>query len=52
MKTFTVKQIAKKLMEIDDESDSFIQMCRQDERKGVQRLIEKWEKEKIGRAHV
>ena len=46
MKTFTVKQIAKKLMEIDDESDSFIQMCRQDERKGVQRLIEKWEKEK------
>jgi ribonuclease HII len=41
---YTVKQIEQRLQTISDENDPFIKQCAQDERKGVQALLKKWNK--------
>lgn len=45
MKDLTIKQIAEKLSTIDQLNDSFITNLRKDDRKGVIRLLIKWENE-------
>lgn len=40
----TVNEIKVKLKEIDDPEDSFIQACFADERKGVKRALEQWQR--------
>ena len=37
---YTIKQIEQRLQTISDENDPFIKQCAQDERKGVQALLE------------
>lgn len=46
MGKYALKEIEEKLAIIDDVNDPFIHECRQDERKNVQKLIEKWQKQK------
>ncbi|WP_071395355.1 ribonuclease HII [Bacillus tuaregi] len=42
---WTIKEIEKKLVAIKDEQDDFFRQLQQDERKGVQTLINKWHRE-------
>lgn len=43
----TVKEIKEKLEEINDREDAFIKSCLKDERKGVQKAIQQWERKQL-----
>ena len=44
MKVLTIAEIEQQLRNIKEENDPFFQRIQQDERKGVQHLIHKWQK--------
>ena len=44
MKLYTIREIEKRLQTIADQQDPFIIQCKKDTRKGVQTLIQKWER--------
>lgn len=44
MTTYTIKEIEEKLLKIEQENDSLLEEIKQDSRKGVQQLIQKYER--------
>ena len=42
---YSIKQIEEIIKTITDENDPFIKKCLHDERKGVQKLVKRWQKE-------
>ncbi|RLQ95762.1 ribonuclease HII [Falsibacillus albus] len=44
MKSMSIKEIASALSMVEDEADKFLMDCRNDDRKGVQKLVAQWQK--------